>query len=162
MTKLTIETIPSIPERMNVSVSEGSYDFLHPSNRQMRVRIRLDVLIFSLTLDMDKWEDLYISEDSAWWEIVSLACGAYGKTWAVPADGWVIPADGPEVAKALAAWAEEAWQEETDEHQARLEAIETLELNWTLDAVERYARGKLGLRVADLAARLTADRKVSA
>jgi len=155
MTKLTIETIPSIPERLNVSVTEGSYDFLNPSDKQMRVRIMLDGLIFSFTLSMDKWDGLYISEDSAWWEIVSLACGAYGKTWAVPADG-------PELATALAVWANDAWQEETDEHQARLEAIETLELNWTLDAIERYARGKLGLRVADLAARLTADQKVSA
>jgi len=154
MTKLTIETIPSVPESLNVSVSEGSYDFLHPSNRQMRVRIMLDGLIFSFTLSMDKWDGLYISEDSAWWEIVSLACAAYGKTWAVPADG-------PELAGALAEWANDAWQEETDEHQARLEAIEALELNWMLDAVERYARGKLGLRVADLAARLTAE-KVSA
>ena len=154
MTKLTIETIPSIPESMNVSVSEGSYDFLHPSDKQMRVRIMLDGMIFSFTLSMDKWDGLYISEDSAWWEIVSLACGEYGKQF-------VIPADGPELAKVLAVWANDAWQEETDEHQARLEAIEALELNWTLDAVERYARGKLGVRVADLAARLTAE-KVSA
>jgi len=152
MTKLTIETIPSIPERMNVSVTEGSYDFLHPSNKQMRVRITLDGMIFSFTLGMDKWDELYISEDSAWWEIVSLACGAYGKTRAAPA----------ELATALAVWANDAWQEETEEHQARLEAIEELELNWSLDAVERYARGKLGMRVADLAARLTADQKVSA
>jgi len=155
MTKLTIETIPSIPERLNVSVTEGSYDFLHPSNRQMRVRIMLDGMIFSFTLSMDEWDELYISEDSAWWEIVSLACGAYGKQF-------VIPADGPELARVLAEWANDAWQEETEEHQARLEAIEELELNWKLDAIERYARGKLGLRVADLAARLTADQKVSA
>ena len=155
MAKLTIETIPSIPERMNVSVTEGSYDFLHPSDKQMRVRIMLDGMIFSFTLDMDTWEDLYIGNDPAWWEIVSLACGAYGKRW-------VVPAEGPELATALAVWANDAWQEETEEHQARLEAIEALEMNWTLDAVERYARGKLGLRVADLAARLTADQKASA
>ena len=155
MTKLTIETIPSIPERLNVSVTEGSYDFLHPSNRQMRVRFMLDGMIFSFTLGMDEWDELCISEDSAWWEIVSLACGAYGKQF-------VIPADGPELARVLAEWANDAWQEETEEHQARLEAIEELELNWSLDAVERYARGKLGMRVADLAARLTADQKVSA
>lgn len=147
--KLTIDTIPLIPTSMSIRTVVGNYNILDPSQESRQTLINIDGLRVGFTLGLEEYDGLWISDDSAWWEQIQAVCGLYAKKW-------VVPNDGPLLAAALAKWADEAWQEETEDHSERLGALERLEMESRLDDVERYARGKLGLRFPKFVERLSA------
>lgn len=153
--KLTIDTIPSIPKSMNIITNRGNYNLTAPGQEQQRIVIVIDGMVFSFTLGLDEYDSLYITDGAAWWDQIRSACGLYAKQW-------VIPNTGPLLAGALAVWAEEAYQEATEEHAERLEQIERLQMAKELDDVERYVRSKLGRRTDELVERLLAPVPASA